>query len=514
MPGTGDRVQLYVPGCEEGGTVAVGSIHKSPPSSDPSVKYWRNQGKEVLFGGQALTMTAKRDTNSEGIYLKLDLEEGIHIQSDQGIFLHSDKDLIFEAEKSLTLHAEDAIYLLCEDSSIILDGNADVRADEIKMEGTLKVPVFVAPLPAELASIVPPVIEQESAILQRRREEAEKKKGGFWGKLLDGVQIALDVVGLIPGLGEVADLANAGISLARGDYVGAALSLAACIPFAGWAATGAKFARRGMEMYQAGRAVVKAATKAADAVRSVVKAGEAILGKVFTSARKAVEKLDVHQVIDKIKSSMNKAVLRAQESIAKLETRIDTVKQAVKNKLVSDANEIGKLVLKAGELSGNALKTAMNRLAMNLEPKLATSTGHHAFNEAVENTGEQAIKKTEVQLNYNKAMAEAEEEAAARAAKEKAVAEGTGEIPTKLKATKLSSEKIDLEWLPDKYTAVEVKGTVKVAGKEVDVSRRVYQIEIDKKYYPKDPSAAGMSNKELMEKGELLMLLRMVRRAE
>ncbi|WP_027085545.1 HNH/ENDO VII family nuclease [Cohnella panacarvi] len=83
----------------------------------------------------------------------------------------------------------------------------------------------------------------------------------------------------------------------------------------------------------------------------------------------------------------------------------------------------------------------------------------------------------------------------------KKVLEGTGETATKLKAAKLSSEKIDLEWLPDKYTAVEVKGAVKVAGKEVDVSRRVYQIEIDKNYNPKDPSAAGMSNKELMEKG-------------
>ncbi len=62
--------------------------------------------------------------------------------------------------------------------------------------------------------------------------------------VLDAVQMGLDVVGLIPGIGEVADAANAIISLARGDYVGAALSAAAMIPFAGWGATAGKAGRR------------------------------------------------------------------------------------------------------------------------------------------------------------------------------------------------------------------------------------------------------------------------------
>lgn len=35
-----------------------------------------------------------------------------------------------------------------------------------------------------------------------------------------------------------------------------------------------------------------------------------------------------------------------------------------------------------------------------------------------------------------------------------------------------------------------------MAGKDVDVSRRVYQIEIDKKYMPKDPAAGGLTNEE------------------
>lgn len=59
-------------------------------------------------------------------------------------------------------------------------------------------------------------------------------ESGVGGKILGSLQIGLDVAGLVPGFGEFADLANAGISAARGDYVGAGLSLAAAIPFAGW----------------------------------------------------------------------------------------------------------------------------------------------------------------------------------------------------------------------------------------------------------------------------------------
>lgn len=78
------------------------------------------------------------------------------------------------------------------------------------------------------------------------------------------------------------------------------------------------------------------------------------------------------------------------------------------------------------------------------------------------------------------------------------IAKATG----KLIATKLSSEKIKLDWLPDKYTAVEVTGSVKVSGKEVDVSRRVYQIDIDRSYVPMDPLAKGLTNEELMRQGK------------
>ena len=51
-------------------------------------------------------------------------------------------------------------------------------------------------------------------------------------------------MGLIPGVGEIADGANALIYLAEGDKVNAAISAAAMIPGAGMAATGAKYGKK------------------------------------------------------------------------------------------------------------------------------------------------------------------------------------------------------------------------------------------------------------------------------
>lgn len=56
----------------------------------------------------------------------------------------------------------------------------------------------------------------------------------FLDNLLDGVQLALDIVGIIgsafPPLNVVASAANAAISFCRGDYAGAAANLLGCIP--------------------------------------------------------------------------------------------------------------------------------------------------------------------------------------------------------------------------------------------------------------------------------------------
>ncbi len=74
----------------------------------------------------------------------------------------------------------------------------------------------------------------------------KKEKKGFFSSLLDGVSLALDVAGFIPGIGTIADIANAGISLARGGRLyGAAMNLVGgAVPIVGDAAKTAYKAKK------------------------------------------------------------------------------------------------------------------------------------------------------------------------------------------------------------------------------------------------------------------------------
>jgi hypothetical protein len=73
--------------------------------------------------------------------------------------------------------------------------------------------------------------------------QSDKPEEKSWGNVIGhGI---LDVVGLVPVVGELADGANAAWYASEGDYTNAALSAAAMVPFAGWGATGAKLGMKG-----------------------------------------------------------------------------------------------------------------------------------------------------------------------------------------------------------------------------------------------------------------------------
>ena len=81
---------------------------------------------------------------------------------------------------------------------------------------------------------------------------------------LDSVQTGLSFLGLIPVVGNVFDLVNAGISTSRGNYADASFNLAAALPGIGQAATGAKLAAAsigavgaGAKIHRSSRAVNK-----------------------------------------------------------------------------------------------------------------------------------------------------------------------------------------------------------------------------------------------------------------
>ena len=71
---------------------------------------------------------------------------------------------------------------------------------------------------------------------------------GWW----DVVQGALDVAGLAPVVGLPADVLNAAISTARGNYADAALSMAAAVPVLGTAAGTAKIAKSASNIWKVG----------------------------------------------------------------------------------------------------------------------------------------------------------------------------------------------------------------------------------------------------------------------
>lgn len=74
---------------------------------------------------------------------------------------------------------------------------------------------------------------------------ATPQEAGWWQRWgSDALHLTLDVVGLIPVVGELADGANAVAYLIEGDKANATLSALAMVPGAGMAATGAKLGKK------------------------------------------------------------------------------------------------------------------------------------------------------------------------------------------------------------------------------------------------------------------------------
>ena len=102
---------------------------------------------------------------------------------------------------------------------------------------------------------------------------------------MDGIHLGLDVAGMIPGIGAVADLTNAGLYAAKGQKGMAALSLAAAIPGAGLAAGATKIAK-GVSKLGKTAAASKTAAKVGSAASKTA-------AKVGSTASRAATKVGV-----------------------------------------------------------------------------------------------------------------------------------------------------------------------------------------------------------------------------
>lgn len=105
---------------------------------------------------------------------------------------------------------------------------------------------------------------------KRETEEFEKDQVKTEGlsadEVLDGIQMSLDVAGMVPVLGAAPDLLNAAISALRGDWLDAGMSLVAAVPGVGDAVGGAKIVKNGVKIAQK--------TKMTKARKAVEKSGE------------------------------------------------------------------------------------------------------------------------------------------------------------------------------------------------------------------------------------------------
>jgi len=79
----------------------------------------------------------------------------------------------------------------------------------------------------------------------------------YWEATKDMIHIALDLVGLVPVVGEVADLTNGIIYAVEGDGLNATLSIASMIPVAGIGATTIKYAKKTINITSSTKTTLK-----------------------------------------------------------------------------------------------------------------------------------------------------------------------------------------------------------------------------------------------------------------
>ncbi|WP_262386767.1 polymorphic toxin-type HINT domain-containing protein, partial [Streptomyces sp. TRM49041] len=86
-------------------------------------------------------------------------------------------------------------------------------------------------------------LKENAAIIEAANAEADETD--VWGILSETGHFLLDVGGLVPGFGEIADGANCAWYGAEGDAVDAGLSCASAVPIAGYGASAVKFGKWG-----------------------------------------------------------------------------------------------------------------------------------------------------------------------------------------------------------------------------------------------------------------------------
>ncbi|SNS56562.1 Phage late control gene D protein (GPD) [Anaerovirgula multivorans] len=127
MPQIGDTVQLYMP-TENEKEAYVKKVMRldgetNPKVQDPSIKYYGTvHQKEMKLAPKELTLSAVENQ----LYLKMNNETGIEVNSHQDIHIKTQKQLIGECE-TIEIESKDKILLATKTCSIIVDDIVHIK---------------------------------------------------------------------------------------------------------------------------------------------------------------------------------------------------------------------------------------------------------------------------------------------------------------------------------------------------------------------------------------------------
>lgn len=135
MPEVDDTVRIFFPDPREENAVALASVRQDTEGSatnqvgDPDIKYFRTKsGKVLKFAPGEILLSAKDGS----IFIRLNDEDGIEIQSAKGIQLGAKDDLTIVSQKNVSINAAKELSVTCKGSSILLDGQATIKGSKVK----------------------------------------------------------------------------------------------------------------------------------------------------------------------------------------------------------------------------------------------------------------------------------------------------------------------------------------------------------------------------------------------
>ncbi|OXS70189.1 hypothetical protein B1B04_18655 [Lysinibacillus sp. KCTC 33748] len=311
MPQKGARAQLHFPSAVEEEAIVISSVRVNPATPEGGQKQTKkmadttvkslatNVGKDVTLGVGDITFSAV-----DGVLdLKMDDGDGVTFQSNSTIILAADETLEISGMKELAVEAEEWIAISAkEQSHVIMAADTQLISTLIEQEGIEK-----KSQPPKLNEEAIEAMSKVDLIFPQKAEEKKEKKGWF-SSLVDGVSAALDVAGFIPVIGTFADIANAGISLARGNYMDAAMNIVGAVPVVGDAAKAAYKVKKGAKLLDKAADAAKGADKAIDASKALAKGMKAAYPKVSKT-------LDAVKGLAELANKASKAVKTAADKV-------------------------------------------------------------------------------------------------------------------------------------------------------------------------------------------------------